>query len=239
MANLRRRSHSEVTSLYLSYFGDMQEALAEGSEVDDAEAGGEGRGSESTSTAKERMRVMANWDPSYFKEEIDWYTEFIHRTAPISVSWFQQPRCQERSGRGRVPLEVRGISAYHPPGNPDATLAVAPLENGTVCVWNINGSTARHGEIVGQSTEEAASGLGAEDAAITREGVCSVDSERGKAYYAIQSGKSTLEAFELDLTPRRLGRDRPADPQESQPHKLFVSDFCTVRSWQQSNYRGY
>lgn len=134
------------------------------------------------------MRVMANWDPSYLSEKIDWYAEFIHRTAPISISWFQQPQCRRRQGRGQAPLEVRGISTYYPSGNPDVTFAVAPVEDGSVCVWDVSGTTAKKGKIIGQSTEGSLNYLGQKHITIG-DGISCVDSEGNKAYIAVQNGK--------------------------------------------------
>lgn len=192
LENLRRRNRTKLippAPVGEPRFIDLQQALAEdqhGKPSKKARRSYDRRDAEHR--AKEKMRVMANWDPSYLSEKVDWYAEFIHRTAPISISWFQQPQCQRREGRGQAPLEVRGISAFYPSGNADATFAVAPVENGSVCVWDVSGTTAKKGKIIGQSAEGSLNDLGLKNIAIG-DGISCVDSERNKAYIAVQNGK--------------------------------------------------
>lgn len=92
---------------------------------------------------------MANWDPSYPDEKVNWYDEYIARHAPISTSWFQQPR--NRESVMHEFLEVRGMALYTPPGEPGSALAVAPLDDGSLCLWDISGTKGRKGSIVARS----------------------------------------------------------------------------------------
>lgn len=71
----------------------------------------------------ERLRILANWDPSYPTEKVDWYEEYVARHAPISTSWLQQPGDGESAGREY--LEVRGMALYTPKGESGATMVVA------------------------------------------------------------------------------------------------------------------
>lgn len=73
--------------------------------------------------SNERIRIMANWDPSYPTERVSWYDEYIARHAPISTSWLQQPRNQDSPSCEY--LEVRGMSLYTPQGESDATMVAA------------------------------------------------------------------------------------------------------------------
>lgn len=137
--------------------------------------------------ATEKMRATANWDPSYHAEKVDWYTEFIHRTAPISVSWFQQPQTQDSIRK--PPLEIRSIGAYYPPDNKDATLVIAPLEDGSVCLWDVSGTTDKKGRIIGRSANDSLYKLGSKKPVTgVTDGVC-VDSDRSRAFIAVQNGK--------------------------------------------------
>lgn len=130
----------------------------------------------SNERATERIRVMANWDPSYQEEKVDWYTEYIHRTAPISIKWFQKPL---KLGDGtQSPLEVRGIGVHYPPGNEDATVTIAPLEDGSVCLWNATGG------IMGRSPKGSLRGNAT---CGIMEGV-SVDSNINRAFIAVEKG---------------------------------------------------
>ena len=39
-----------------------------------------------------RIRALANWDPTYANERIDFYQEYIHRHAPIApINWLRLP----------------------------------------------------------------------------------------------------------------------------------------------------
>jgi hypothetical protein len=143
----------------------------------------------------EKIRIRANWDPSYPTEKPRWYDEYIHRNAPISTSWLQQPRHRESPEHGY--LEVRGMGLYTPAGESDATLVVGPLDDGSVCVWDISGTLGTKGSIIARSK----SGLLSVDpnpptttnkrSKMISTGVTecvSVDSGRKRAFFAVQSG---------------------------------------------------
>lgn len=78
----------------------------------------------------ERIRAIADWDPSYTNERVDWYEEYIARNAPISLSWLQ--------GLDDITIrhsqEIKGLGLHE---GADGPLVVAPLEDGGVAIWNI------------------------------------------------------------------------------------------------------
>jgi len=84
-------------------------------------------------------------DPTFPSERISWYDEYIQRHGPIVVNWMQLPRGDKPSCGEFV--EARGVALYRP-GNPHARgdsdretlLAVSPLDDGGVCLWDVNGS---------------------------------------------------------------------------------------------------
>lgn len=154
--------------------------------------------------SNENIRILANWDPSYPTEKVDWYSEFIARHADISTSWLQQPRNRESAEHEY--LEVRGMGLYTPQGESDSTLVVAPLDDGSVCIWDISGTHAQKGSILARSK----SGLlsvdeGAQSGAVKRSKmICtgvteciSVDSARKRAYIAVQSGTITSSSHSV------------------------------------------
>ena len=97
----------------------------------------------------EKIRIMANWDPSYPDEKVNWYDEYIARNAPISTSWFQQPRSRESPDHEY--LEVRGMAIYAPTDEPGSAFAVGPLDDGSLCLWLISGTRGKIGSIVARS----------------------------------------------------------------------------------------
>jgi hypothetical protein len=146
----------------------------------------------------EKIRIMANWDPSYPTEKVDWYDEYIARNAPISTSWLQQPRSRESAEHEY--LEVRGMGLYTPPGESNSTLIVAPLDDGSVCLWDISGAQGKKGSIIARSKSGTISVDPSPQVGPTKRskmintGVTecvSIDSARGRAYFAVQSGMSS------------------------------------------------
>lgn len=145
--------------------------------------------------ANEEIRIIANWDPSYPSEKVRWYDEYIARNAPISTSWLQQPR--HRESPEHEYLEVRGMALYTPEGETQSSLVVAPLDDGSVCLWDISGTKGKKGSIVARSKSGIlwADDQGLQNASkrskMVSTGVTeciSIDSALKKAFIAIQNG---------------------------------------------------
>ncbi|RAL59905.1 hypothetical protein DID88_000532 [Monilinia fructigena] len=142
----------------------------------------------------ERIRILANWDPSYPTENVKWYDEYIVRNAPISTSWLQQPRNRESPSYEH--LEVRGMALYTPRGETGAKMVVAPLDDGSICLWDISANATGKGSIIARSKSGV---LSVDETPQDRKlrskmistGVTeciSVDSTLKRAYVAVQSG---------------------------------------------------
>jgi hypothetical protein len=146
----RRRELISTEPAHEPRFRELARALAGGNGLGDSrliKPREEARDMKAKSN--EKIRIMANWDPSYPGEEVNWYDEYIARNAPISTSWFQQPRNRESAEHEY--LEVRGMAIYTRPGEPSSALAVAPLDDGSLCLWDISGTEGRKGSIVARS----------------------------------------------------------------------------------------
>ncbi|KAK3335359.1 hypothetical protein B0T19DRAFT_447036 [Cercophora scortea] len=158
------------------------------------------------SRERERVRIMANWDPCFPPERISWYDEYIQRHGPIAVNWLQVPRFGDCTRADYV--EARGVALYRP-GNPlgedtdmEELYAVSPLDDGSVCLWDINGTRGKRGAIVAQSRPGILfiDGPGADnnrrskriDSGVTE--CVSVDSRQHRAFFAVQS-----HLIEVDL----------------------------------------
>lgn len=101
------------------------------------------------------MQDMANWDPTFPGEKISWYDEYIQRNGPASASWFQIPK--HREGGEETMVEARGLALYRPnadEGEHEELLAVAPLDDGSVCLWDVRGTRGQQGRIVAKSAPE-------------------------------------------------------------------------------------
>jgi hypothetical protein len=156
--------------------------------------------------SNEKIRIMANWDPSYPQEKVNWYDEYIARNAPISTSWMEQAR--DRESAGHEYLEARGVAVYTPPGEADATLVLAPLDDGSLCLWDVSGVRGRKGAIIGRSrpgilsVDKNPEPGEAWRSKMISTGVTeciSIDSAQNKAYIAVQSGNYI--PFSIDLCP--------------------------------------
>lgn len=147
--------------------------------------------------SNEKVRLRANWDPSYPGEQVRWYDEFIARHAPISTSWFEQPRNRESAEHEY--LEVRGLAVYKEPGSRGSTLAVAPLDDGSICLWDVTGTIGRKGSIVSRSVSgilsvesEHQPGVRSKMISTGVTECISVDSTLKRAYIAVQSGMTCI-----------------------------------------------
>lgn len=82
----------------------------------------------------QRSRAAAEWDPSYETEDVDWYSEYIARNGPISFSWTQRPV----TGPHRMLRDAMGMGLLRDWSFAREDRVIAPLDDGTVCVWDMN-----------------------------------------------------------------------------------------------------
>ncbi len=201
-------------------------ALLAGAGDDDADGESVGRGTPSTLASsvfgsdaeskereRERVRIMANWDPGFPSERLSWYDEYIQRHGPIAVNW-TQCAYDEAAGAGAGPsdfVEARGVALYYPDGPAGETvLAVSPLDDGGVCLWDVGGTRGRRGAIFARSRPGILfiDGPGADnsrrskriDSGVTE--CVSVDSRQHRAFFAVQSRKCQPNQF-LNWRERR------------------------------------
>lgn len=140
---------------------------------------------------REHVRITANWDPTFPNEKINWYDEYIQRNAPIATSWFEHPHT--RDDPTSIPVDIRGSAVYLPSSH--EVLAISPLDDGSVCVWDAKGSRGRQGSILARSM----AGLLCSDGPATDltrrskridSGVVecvSIDNQRDRAFFAVQN----------------------------------------------------
>lgn len=155
-------------------------------------------------------RAMPSWDPTYPDEKIDWYGEYIARHAPLSVSWLEQPFSEQNGLREK--LETRGLGLLK---DHNDSIVVAPLDDGSVCLWNIGREDAAptDGRIMARSRPGLLSNNGPDGstwqdlstsrAKMTSTGVVecvSVDRARNKAYFAVQSVLNEVDLTTLQIS---------------------------------------
>ncbi|KAL8948503.1 MAG: hypothetical protein Q9222_005322, partial [Ikaeria aurantiellina] len=159
--------------------------------------------------SKHGRSLLANWDPTYESERADWYDEYIARHAPISMSWLEQPT----DGGTDVNREIKGLGLYE---EGETSLAIAPLDDGSVSIWNIGHQNEvpnkKMGTITARSKPRLLSTLGdGYDSTATSGGIqlmktagivegVSVDIIRNKAYFATHNDLQELDLETLQLS---------------------------------------
>ncbi|KAI2626032.1 F-box domain-containing protein [Hypomontagnella submonticulosa] len=159
---------------------------------------------------REQIRIAANWDPTFPGENANWYDEYIQRYGPIAVSWFEQPQVQD--GALIDQIDVSGIALYRPSTSADELFAVSPLDDGSVCLWDVKGTRGRKGSILSNSSPGllCTDGPGADlskRSKMINTGVTecvSIDSQRHMAFFAVQS-----HLIEVDLETLRVVGNHP------------------------------
>ncbi|RWA13692.1 hypothetical protein EKO27_g1411 [Xylaria grammica] len=98
---------------------------------------------------REYSRIAANWDPTFPGEDTNWYHEYIQRNAPTVTNWFERPH--PPNGPTEDAIDVRGVALYKPYQAENQLFAVSPLDDGSICIWDVKGSKAKKGSILSKS----------------------------------------------------------------------------------------
>lgn len=155
-------------------------------------------------------KSYANWDPSYQSENINWYDEYIARHAALSTSWLEQPRGGIDGSVAK--REVRGLAFK----NDGENNVIAPLDDGSVCVWNISLGdglqASRGGRIIARSKpglllasgsasdiEKNTSSCNANVTTSSMVECVSIDPTRNRAYFAVEQGLNEVDLATLQL----------------------------------------
>ncbi|KAI7367398.1 hypothetical protein KC354_g3467 [Hortaea werneckii] len=159
----------------------------------------------------QRQRAFANWEPAFPDERLDYYDEFIRRHAPISVGWLDLPKAQQNADREEV-REATGIGTLNDPDSGSVRNLVAPLDDGSICIWDVSRrSTVDYGgggKLLGQSTPGLLTGqppnaMAESHNIMTETGAMecvSIDNDARKGYFAVQSLLHEVDLSTLQLT---------------------------------------
>ena len=129
------------------------------------------------------------------REPVDWYSEYIARHAPLSLQWLGQPKGKLYGGD--EDFECKGLGLLND------TKALAPVEDGSICFWNLNKDTENYGKI----TARSGPGLLCADkenrtARLPSTGIVecvSIDRIRNKAYFAVHAGLAEVDLTTLEV----------------------------------------
>ncbi|KAK3055193.1 hypothetical protein LTR09_003746 [Extremus antarcticus] len=157
----------------------------------------------------QRQRALVNWEPDYAHNGFDYYEEYVHRHAPISLGWLRMPK-HNVSDKEVQPVAT-GLGKLMDGQTNSFSKMVAPLDDGSVAIWDIasrsTSASGGNGRLLGQSKRGLLSGRAENDSlesriVMTETGAVesvAVDSISLKGYFAVQS-----QLHEVDLTTLQL-----------------------------------
>lgn len=158
-----------------------------------------------TSDRIQRNRALANWEPGYPGEDIDYYEEYIHRHADVNVDWINLPNTG--GGDKREVREATGMAILSNNGSQNI---VSPLDDGTICVWDVAPRTTTldggRAKLLGQSNAGLLTGSASSDRShtlMTEIGAVecvSIDSSTSKGYFAVQDVLQEVDLRTLQVS---------------------------------------
>ncbi|KAF5245172.1 hypothetical protein FOXYS1_15213, partial [Fusarium oxysporum] len=151
---------------------------------------------------------MANWDPAFPDEHVSWYNEYIQRQGPPAINWLETPRLKQGSMEHFI--EVRGMALFSPNNGDDgigSLMAVSPLDDGSVCLWDVNGTRGKRGGIIATSKPDILfiDGRGDQNTRRSKKidtGVTecvSVNNSNNRAVFAVQSHLIEVDLSRLEV----------------------------------------
>lgn len=166
----------------------------------------------------QRARALANWEPSYPGEAIDYYQDYVRRHAKIAPIGWLNVHSQERSD-SQVAPEATGIGVLRRASSGGVDHVVAPLDNGSIAIWNLGqqgvGDRSGRGRLLGRSAVGRLSGqesqpnnnqaLAASKSLMTEVGAVecvSIDSDLKRGYFAVQNALHEIDLGTLQAVSR-------------------------------------
>ncbi|KAF2093420.1 hypothetical protein NA57DRAFT_69176 [Rhizodiscina lignyota] len=159
--------------------------------------------------SQEQSRALANWDPAYPTEKVkvNFYQEYIHRHAPIKVSWFET-HGGRADGREELPEASGAGILYDSDGR--AQRLFAPLEDGSIAIWDSTHSQSRpedstQGRLVARSPRGFLSSRRTGGSIVRETGVVecvSIDSRQQRGFFAVENGLVQVDLSTLQIISR-------------------------------------
>jgi hypothetical protein len=156
---------------------------------------------------KRRNTLRTNWDPSYPGERVNWYQDFISRHAPHQLDWFQDTGDEvrrEATGAG-ILFDSDGL----------ADKLIAPLDDGSISVWDACASSENRGRIVAKTSIGLLSSRGSEldygtrlsqsQTIMTETGAVecvSIDSTLRKGFFGVMNVLNEVDLDTLQIVSR-------------------------------------
>ncbi|KAF2268351.1 hypothetical protein CC78DRAFT_21633 [Lojkania enalia] len=162
--------------------------------------------------SKKKAALLSNWDPTYPGERVNFYQDFIQRHAPHSISWFQSARHGHQDDNLHHEATGAGL-LFDDSGMADKL--VAPLEDGSISIWDASRHQGRQGRIIARSSIGLLPNRGSDldhetrlrqsQAIMTETGAVecvSIDSKLKKGYFAVQDVLNEVDLQTLRVISR-------------------------------------
>jgi hypothetical protein len=157
--------------------------------------------------------LRTNWDPSYPEEKVNWYEDFIQRHAPQKLSWFQDVGSEVKDD-DELRREATGAGILFDDDGLAERL-IAPLDNGSISIWDAGASSERRGKLVAKSDVGLLPNRGSDldhdtrltqsQAIMTETGAVecvSIDSKLKKGFFAVQNVLNEVDLNTLQVIAR-------------------------------------
>lgn len=143
----------------------------------------------------QRQRALANWEPGYPNERLDYYEEFVHRHAPTRMDYLPLPKAPGLDKEAQT--TATGVGLLN--STDGSQRVVAPLDDGSICIWDITRRGTKMagggGGLIAQSRRGLLSGQPPDGTSeshtiMTETGAVecvAIDSHAQKGYFAVQS----------------------------------------------------
>ncbi|KAL6708797.1 hypothetical protein ACN47E_002204 [Coniothyrium glycines] len=162
---------------------------------------------------KRRQALIANWDPSYPAERVNWYQDFIQRHAEAKITWFQDVH-EDKREESELWREATGAGIlFDHEGRADKL--VAPLEDGSIGIWDAHTGSEQQGKLLGRSAIGLLPNRGSDldyntrltqsQAIMTETGAVecvSIDSRLEKGFFAVQNVLNEVDINTLKVVSR-------------------------------------
>ncbi|KAF2758587.1 hypothetical protein EJ05DRAFT_537924 [Pseudovirgaria hyperparasitica] len=169
-------------------------------------------------TAQRRTNMMASWDPSYPNEDSNFYQEFIHRHAPVQLSWLQG--VYRGKNDNMVQHEATGMGILYDDSECMADKLIAPMDDGSICIWDVSfvqdaRSEPNQGRIIEKTSVGLLAGLDLRSdrntritqskTAMTETGaveVVSIDNKQKKGYFGVTNMLNEVDLHTMQVVSR-------------------------------------
>lgn len=161
---------------------------------------------------RRKQVLVANWDPSYPGEKVNWYRDFIQRHAEQRIGWFEGVGSEE--AEDGVKREATGAGILFDQEGVAERL-VAPMDDGSIRIWDASARSEAQGRLVAGSEVGLLPGKGSDldldtrltqsQAIMTETGAVecvSVDSTLKKGFFAVQNCLNEVDLNTLQVVSR-------------------------------------